>query len=149
MAMKILYWNCRVLGSPRAVQVLRAFIAQYNPQLVFLIETKISKNKRIHSRINIHYDGLVLVDACGSHGGLALMWNNSCNLVIKSYSGHHITASVHDFEINKPWTFIGFYGEQHQREEQWRFWRLLKYLINQSHQNVMIWGDFNEILSSI
>ncbi|MBA0818733.1 hypothetical protein Gohar_021793, partial [Gossypium harknessii] len=39
---KIIYWNVRGLGNPRAVRRLRFLLKQNNPQIVFLMETKVS-----------------------------------------------------------------------------------------------------------
>ncbi|KAA3456108.1 reverse transcriptase [Gossypium australe] len=40
-AMKIICWNVRGLGNPRAVKRLRFLLKQNNPDMVFLMETKI------------------------------------------------------------------------------------------------------------
>lgn len=59
------------------------------------------------------------MDACGHRGDLALMWRSYCNLEIKSYSCHYVTANIHDMDLNQNWTFIRFYGKPH-REKRWR-----------------------------
>ena len=38
--MNLLVWNCRGLGSPRAVQVTTNLVKKHKPQVLFLIETK-------------------------------------------------------------------------------------------------------------
>jgi hypothetical protein len=43
-------------------------------------------------------------------GGLALMWNESINVTIISYSLNHICGSVGDEESGIPWFFSGVYG---------------------------------------
>jgi exonuclease III len=39
--MKILSWNCRGLGSPTTVRTLSRLIRIENPQIVFLMETRL------------------------------------------------------------------------------------------------------------
>ena len=38
-------WNCRGLGTPRTVRVLREFVQRWDPNIVFLTETKLKKEK--------------------------------------------------------------------------------------------------------
>lgn len=54
--MKILSWNCRGLGSPEAVPVLRNLLRFHNPDLVFLIETLATARKIEEVRRKICFD---------------------------------------------------------------------------------------------
>lgn len=45
MNMDILSWNCRGIDNPTAVKALRDLVLQNQPQIVFLMETKISNLK--------------------------------------------------------------------------------------------------------
>jgi len=38
--MRILAWNCRGLGNPRAVRALRGLVREEDPDILFLSETK-------------------------------------------------------------------------------------------------------------
>ena len=44
VTMIALGWNCRGLGSPRSVRALGEVIQWWDPNVVFLMETKIKKN---------------------------------------------------------------------------------------------------------
>ena len=35
-------WNCRGLGTPRSVGMLRSLVRRWSPEVVFLSETKMS-----------------------------------------------------------------------------------------------------------
>lgn len=41
--MKLLSWNCRGLGSPRAVRLLGDLFKSHHPDFVFLSETLVEK----------------------------------------------------------------------------------------------------------
>ncbi|KAI5426912.1 hypothetical protein KIW84_032373 [Lathyrus oleraceus] len=61
ITMKILSWNCRGYGSPRAVRALVRFIQNEKPMMVFLMETKLNANEvlRIKRKLNFNYDLVV------------------------------------------------------------------------------------------
>lgn len=71
--MKILSWNCRGLGNPRAVQVLKDLVVSYKPLLIFLIETKCMQSRLDFVRALISFDGAFCVNVVGLSGGLALL----------------------------------------------------------------------------
>ena len=43
--MNCLSWNCRGIGNSRTVRALHSLVQQYNPNIVFLMETKIGAKK--------------------------------------------------------------------------------------------------------
>lgn len=122
--MKIICRNCRWLGSFRAIQIICCFIKQHNPQILFLMETKLSSRELEHKINNWKFYGMLTVDFIGRKEGLALCWTRDVNLHIKSYSFNHISALIdlnHSAFIS---SFVGFYGEPIM-EERWRSWKLL------------------------
>lgn len=143
--MRILCRNCRGLGSPQAIQILRCLIRQHNPELVFLMETKLRSNQFSRNKFNWNYYGVFSVDAVGRSGGLALFWSQGVNLSLVSYSQNHITAHIFSFNVEYEWTFIGFYGKP-KSEDRWKSWKLLDVLCQNVQNNLLIAGDFNEIL---
>lgn len=66
----------------------------YNPQVVFLIKTKLNK---VHmQKVRRSYGFLYGIDvpANGSKGGLCLAWKDSVSLSLKFFSGNHIDVVV-------------------------------------------------------
>lgn len=129
--MNPLSWNCRGLGTPRLVRALHDLVKRYNPEIVFLLETK-SKTRRmerIKNRI-----------------GFALLWSREIDLEIMSYTKNHIDVVIKETNSDFKWRFNGFYGhpETHKRCESWN---LLAFLNSQYHLPWLCLGDFNEILS--
>ena len=146
--MRALGWNCQGLRNPRLVRSLCKLVQQWNPNFVFLSETKLKtksmekeKNKESASFTN----GLV-IPSFGRSGGLALLWRKEITVEIQNYSDRHIDAIVtKDSRFKRQIT--GFYGnlEVHRRKESWD---LLKALIRKFQLPWLCFGDFNEIVST-
>ncbi|XP_030945823.1 uncharacterized protein LOC115970311 [Quercus lobata] len=139
-------WNFRGLGNPRSVGMLCSLVRRWDPEVVFLSETKmmIAGVKKLKMKLGF-VNGLY-VQGKGRGGGLAMYWKKEVNLEIKSYSRHHIDAVVVEEESGFKWRLTGFYEhlETHQRKESWR------YLDTLNLQFTLPWlcfGDFNEIIS--
>ena len=88
--MRIMSWNCRGLGNPRAVRALKKLIKRQDPTLVFLMETRkkaheMNKLKNLGSLTNV-----VAVDCRGDGkervGCLAIMWKNTVDINVFYYS---------------------------------------------------------------
>ena len=71
--MTCLSWNCRGLGNPRTVQVLRDLVLSKRPYFIFLMETLIDVNKAEDIRKLIIYEGCHMVDNEGHSGGLIML----------------------------------------------------------------------------
>jgi exonuclease III/ribonuclease HI len=147
--MKILSWNCRGLGSPRAVRALLRLTRVENPQIVFLMETrlKVFEMDAIRNKMGFHH--CLSVDCRGSGrdraGGLSLMWTENQSLSVTSFSLNHIHSLCSDEETGEQWGLTGIYGfpEEHNK---WKTWRLLEELAEQIAGRWLCCGDFNDIL---
>ncbi|KAK9670069.1 hypothetical protein RND81_13G174700 [Saponaria officinalis] len=103
-----LSWNCRGLGSPRAVNALKGIINVENPHFVFLSETKLKNKERLE-----HCMG----EGKRMRGGLIFLWSEHVNLNPRSYSKNHIdmimTANDKNWRVtgirqsNDPWFCFG------------------------------------------
>ena len=43
--MRILSWNCRGLGKPSAILQVQKIAHDFNPEVLFLMETRLASNK--------------------------------------------------------------------------------------------------------
>lgn len=124
--MIILCWNCRGLGNPRTVQVLKDLVLSHRPDLVFLSETKCKQQRMGHIRAQLSFNGAFTVDAVGHSGGLAIMWKSPIQVALRSFSKFHIDVAIAE-ENENPWRWTGFYGrpERNRRMEGWDLLRTL------------------------
>ena len=78
-------WNCRGLGNLQTVRVLGKLVQQWDPKIVFLLETKIKKKamEKVMEKINF-VNGLI-VPRKGRGRGLALLWKREIDLEIMGY----------------------------------------------------------------
>ena len=141
--MRALSLNCCGLGNPQTVNELHDVMKKEGPNLVFLMETRLSVNCLEWLRVRLRICGCLGVDRHGHGGGLALLWDSSVSVNIESYSDHHINAEIVASD-GILWRFTGFYGYL-ETTLCHRSWSLLKHLHSLSVVSWMVLGDFNEI----
>ncbi|XP_058748566.1 uncharacterized protein LOC131621540 [Vicia villosa] len=149
--MKIISLNCRGLGSPRAVRALLRLIRLENPSVVFLMETRLKKEELLGIQFKCGYEGCFAVDCEGSSrdraGGLGLLWMNSVNLTITSFSLNFIGSSVRDDLEEQPWELSGVYGYPEENNKK-KTWLLVQKLVQGEGRKTLMVGDFNDILAA-
>ncbi|KAK5803056.1 hypothetical protein PVK06_030696 [Gossypium arboreum] len=61
------------------------------------------------------------IDSIGSRGGLSLAWRGDVDIMLQSFSNHHIDVIIEDLGDRKKWRFTGSYGSPytHDRDESW------------------------------
>ncbi|XP_059434865.1 uncharacterized protein LOC132167846 [Corylus avellana] len=146
--MMIITWNCRGLGNPRTVRELCCLVKQKKPVLVFLMETKLRKDRMESIRCKLGFLSMFVVDSVGRSGGLTLFWGEEICVIIQNFSQRHINGVIKISERDTPWKFTGFYGHPQvaKREEAWA---LLQYLAHLAPSPWVCIGDFNEIVESL
>ncbi|MBA0618965.1 hypothetical protein Godav_028224 [Gossypium davidsonii] len=82
----------------------------YNPQVVFIMETKLSKIRMKNVRRKCGFLNGIDIEANGSRGGLCLAWKDNTNICLKSFSTYHIDVVLKENTDGKEWRFTGFYG---------------------------------------
>jgi len=60
-------------------------VKEKKPNLLFLMETKVKKEKMELLRTKLRFEGLLAVDPIGRSGGLALLWKDDREGVIQNY----------------------------------------------------------------
>lgn len=92
--MKNLSWNCMGLRNPRAVRALLRLIRIENFDLVFLMETRLKKDKAQAIKFKISFECYHNVGCSGNErervGGLILLWKEKIQISILSFSNNHI-----------------------------------------------------------
>lgn len=85
--MSCIVWNVRGLGNLRAFRELRRLIADKQPSLLFLCETRKGDINKNHWLNLLGFQGCFIVDSRGSSGGLCLFWKVPFEVQNKSLSG--------------------------------------------------------------
>lgn len=145
--MSCLSWNFSGLGNPTTVQAFVDIVYSKQPNLIFLMETKLNTSRIQSVKHRIGFVGLFCVNSLGLSGGLSLLWNTEINVDVLSYSRNHIDAKVTSLYDPNPWRFTGFYGNP-KRNKRRDSWSLMKHLHSQSNLPWALMGDFNDLRSA-
>ena len=92
--MSCIIWNARGLGNPKAIHNLHRLIADEDPSLLFLCETKLVSGQCRNFKYTFGFEGCFVQDCTGRKGGLILLWKDLLKVEIKSCSAGHIDAIV-------------------------------------------------------
>ncbi|GMJ07394.1 hypothetical protein HRI_004408600 [Hibiscus trionum] len=108
--MKIRSWNVRGLGKLRAIHRLKNKLREVRPNILFLLETKLSMVRMADARRKCGFSCGFDVSANGSCGGLSLAWTNDTSVSILSFSTFHIDVVVKEKDSSCKWRLTDFYG---------------------------------------
>jgi exonuclease III len=133
------------------VRALKKLIAKYQPDVVFLMETRqLSSNSSfLHCFKNNYNMNIVSCSTTGGGeaGGLALLWNKcTTDLTIINYDSNYIDCSINSH--NLIWRATGIYGYP-TNQNKLLTCNLISDLENTNkNDNWFVFGDFNLVLSS-
>jgi ribonuclease HI len=113
--------------------------------MVFLMETKIRKNKMEIIRCKLHFENMFVVDSVGKSGGMALFWGEEVSVRVQNFSHRHIGGLVSMPGLDEEWLFTGFYGHP-EPQKRFEAWALLEYLARHCTTAWVCIGDFNEVV---
>ena len=103
-------WNCHGLGNPRTIRVLHFLVKTKCPHVLFLMETKQDAVMVDGIRRKLGYQIFFTIPKVGIGGGLALLWDDTIDLVVKSFSNNHVDVIIQGDVSVGPWRFTSFYG---------------------------------------
>ncbi|XP_024200181.1 uncharacterized protein LOC112203446 [Rosa chinensis] len=106
MDLDLLSWNCRGIYNDATTRALKDLISQNRPQIVFLCETKISREGDFENlRKTLGFVNAKAVFSEGQAGGLGLFWNDDVHLNVGTTSAHHMDAVVIEESGSPSWRF--------------------------------------------
>lgn len=114
--MKILSWNVRGLGNPQAFQTLHKLVQEIKPQVIFIVETKLSELKCKERQLKLGFENGLSVGAWGNSGGLCLLWKEEIDLSILSYNSFHIDSIIKENGVQ--WRLLSFYGDPDSTKDE-------------------------------
>ena len=144
--MLIISWNVRGLNAHPKRAVVKEFRVKFNPDVVILQETKLSIVDRqlVKSVWSSRFVGWASLEACGSSGGILILWKEDSLTVDDSIQGE-FSVSIH-CKLNAGFCgwITGVYGPSaYRRREQ--FWMELSSLYGLCNDNWCVGGDFNVV----
>lgn len=81
----------------------------YNPQIVFLVEIKLTGNRIKNVRRKCYFNNGIDVDVDGTTGGLSLAWNGNDLVQLRSFSKNQIDVEIMMDDRDRRWWFMSFY----------------------------------------
>uniref|UniRef100_A0A803PCR1 Reverse transcriptase domain-containing protein n=1 Tax=Cannabis sativa TaxID=3483 RepID=A0A803PCR1_CANSA len=148
VAMKILAWNCRGLGSTTTVRQLAALIHFHQPEMVLLSEVRLTmeKFKRITNRL--HFQGAHYIPPIGQSGGLGLCWVKGVACTIISSNKFIIVGEITSDPPGLPWLLFGVYGPPRYQDKE-AFWLSLGDATLTMDVPILVIGDLNGTLKDL
>ncbi|KAL8485009.1 hypothetical protein ACS0TY_027348 [Phlomoides rotata] len=144
--MSVIGWNCRGLGNPQKVPVLKCMINKSRPSLVFLSELLVRELVFVARKLG--FDSHLGVDCgllYGPRRSSGRSWNSEIDVEVTSYSTNHIDVTIHNTNGDGDWRFTGIYGWP-EDQQKWKTWHLLDTLAVGNSLPWLCVGDFNEIM---
>ncbi|XP_074313544.1 uncharacterized protein LOC141648723 [Silene latifolia] len=143
--MKILSWNYQGLGNPLTVSTLRDWCWRENPNIIFVMETMISAHNFEKLKTKCGFSSGICLSSNGRSGGLGIWWKD-INVHLLTYDKHHITLKVVGENGDTLWRAVGVYGWP-KLVIKHKTWDMLRALCGSHNDPMVLFGDFNEILS--
>ena len=84
--MKIFVWNIQGIGDPQTSNSLLSLVNTHDPDILFLLETKLEKQNAMFFMKKLGFVNVFTVDRVSLSGGLMLLWKEQCVVNVISYS---------------------------------------------------------------
>ena len=134
------------MGNPRTVRRLGEISKKFDPDILFLLETKNLNDVILKKLDHLPYECNLLVPPTGhGAGGLALFWKQELNLQVLN-SSPNVIDTVIEFEGKR--FYASFIYGNTDRTQRRNLWDQLLDLSNARDEAWFITGDFNDILCS-
>ncbi|KAK8515965.1 hypothetical protein V6N12_066803 [Hibiscus sabdariffa] len=141
--MVILAWNIRGLGNIETTQALRNSIQKFQPDIVFLSETKQQRKYLEKTKVKMKLTYSYYVESDGLVGGLSLWWSKETQITILRSGKHFIDAKIF-INGEEEWFGSFIYGPSY-REDKQEFWEMMTNLRNDSEDCWLVIGDTNVV----
>uniref|UniRef100_A0A803PC16 Reverse transcriptase domain-containing protein n=1 Tax=Cannabis sativa TaxID=3483 RepID=A0A803PC16_CANSA len=127
ITMNVVSWNARGLSNPRAFRQVRLLFSQHKPDVIFIMETKLSSGSISKFRNAFNFLNGIEVPRIGLSSGLLFLWKSNVNVTIINY-GQNFVDYYLAFDDGFSCHFSGFYGAPvvSQRKFTWELLTKLK-----------------------
>ena len=143
--MLVISWNCRGLNRDSARDALRGLVRRNNPDILVLMETKMSYGRMQDLRSSFGFWGGEAVSANGLAGGFCIWWRRGLVVDIWKLNKNMVWAVIRGSTRNKDWDLFGIYGPPYACDKN-AFWDSLNSSISKMGRPWLLMGDLNVIL---
>ncbi|KAF9620248.1 hypothetical protein IFM89_010983 [Coptis chinensis] len=134
------------MGSSEAIHSVSALVKKFDPDVLFLVETKLLYKKLKHVQKKLKYPQVFAVDHVGRSGGLAVLYKDNIYFSAVDGNKNDIFGTFLNYLSNVSWHVSFIYGDPvaHKRIVVWNYLRDLRNVLSGPW---LILGDFNAITS--
>ncbi|KAK8504026.1 hypothetical protein V6N11_047706 [Hibiscus sabdariffa] len=143
--MAVMAWNVRGLGNKETVRALKNSIKKFQPNIVFLSESKQLKRYLEKIRMKMKMEYSFYIDPIRVAGGLVLWWSKDTQIRIQKYGKHYIDAGI-SVNGEPEWFGTFIYGPPY-KDENIAFWEFMTKLRSGNGDRWLVIGDSNIVSS--
>ncbi|CAL1361959.1 unnamed protein product [Linum trigynum] len=143
----IFVWNCRGAGSRKFIRVFKEYKRKHNPNIVIIVEPRVSGATAQNVIKEMGYDKQLVVDALGFSGGIWLLWNEAefnISRVDSQAQFIHVLAARTGRPEDK-WNLTAVYANPAPIQRR-QLWAALRRISESQELPWILMGDFNSIL---
>ncbi|KAF9620230.1 hypothetical protein IFM89_010965 [Coptis chinensis] len=134
------------MGSSEAIHSVLALVKKFDPDVLFLVETKLLYKKLKYVQKKLKYPQVFVVDHVGRSEGLDVLYKDTISFSVVDGNKNAISGTFLNYLSNVSWHVYFIYGDPvaHKHIVVWNY---LRYLRNVLSGPWLILGDFNAISS--
>lgn len=102
-------WNCHGVASKEFQRVPRNFVQVHQPNLVALLEPRISGGQANKACVQTGFDNWVRIEAIGFSAGICVLWKDGIHVTVLATHPQFLLLRVSD-GISDPWCLYVVYG---------------------------------------
>lgn len=107
--MNLLSWNCRGMGSPCTIRILKDLLKSQNPNFVFLLDSLVEAKEMLDIANKLEFENSYAVSRVGIGGGLTVMWKRTVDCQVIESTNNYIHLQVME-NSNVAWRLTCYYG---------------------------------------
>ncbi|KAA3459207.1 reverse transcriptase [Gossypium australe] len=144
--LKIFSWNCQGCASKNFIRAFREYNAEYHPDIVCLLEPRVSGKKANYIIEQLGFNFSHRVEAVGFSGSIWVGWKDSVRIQILQNHPQFILLHVNDYVPNNSFFITFVYGSADMSKRK-ILWDGLKFAMPHQSTPWILMGDFNAILA--
>ncbi|XP_028777172.1 uncharacterized protein LOC114733838 [Neltuma alba] len=146
MNKSFMIWNCQGAGSAKFQRTLGSLLQGYKPNVVALVEPRISGKKADLAIKKTGYPNSHRIEAEGFSGGIWLLWRDCVTVDVLQNHHQFIHTRVSSEPGTPPILFTAVYGSPRPIPRE-NLWRQLLQIAEGVHSPWILAGDFNATIS--